>query len=179
MANKYPDQTTFFASWQRPKDVKALSDILIGSFYFLPLLPIITHRKQRLLFEFHIPFSTSTRPRPLAYVFFVRNQSKEIARRNTHAPELNVLVVGMPNVGKSTLLNALRNIGIPGRTSSLFFLFVITFHLAYVPSSSPSLCSYLVMRYCYSQRHQKHCGPQHNQDSHEPSRPVSNYQPTL
>ncbi|PPQ73748.1 hypothetical protein CVT26_011868 [Gymnopilus dilepis] len=33
-----------------------------------------------------------------------------------HAMELNVLVIGMPNVGKSTLLNALRNMGIKGRT---------------------------------------------------------------
>ena len=31
--------------------------------------------------------------------------------------ELNVLVIGMPNVGKSTLLNALRNMGIKGRES--------------------------------------------------------------
>jgi len=30
---------------------------------------------------------------------------------------MNVLVVGMPNVGKSTLLNALRTIGISGRES--------------------------------------------------------------
>ncbi|KAH9933061.1 P-loop containing nucleoside triphosphate hydrolase protein [Fomitopsis serialis] len=38
-----------------------------------------------------------------------------VAKHNPHAPEMNVLVVGMPNVGKSTLLNALRNIGIAGR----------------------------------------------------------------
>jgi ribosome biogenesis GTPase A len=30
---------------------------------------------------------------------------------------MNVLVVGMPNVGKSTLLNALRTIGVSGRES--------------------------------------------------------------
>lgn len=29
--------------------------------------------------------------------------------------ELNVLVIGMPNVGKSTLLNTLRKMGIKGR----------------------------------------------------------------
>lgn len=39
-----------------------------------------------------------------------------IAKRNPHATETNVLVVGMPNVGKSTLLNSLRNFGIAGRT---------------------------------------------------------------
>lgn len=39
----------------------------------------------------------------------------EIAQRNRLAPETNVLVVGMPNIGKSTLLNALRNMGIDGR----------------------------------------------------------------
>lgn len=39
----------------------------------------------------------------------------DIAKDYPHAMELNVLVIGMPNVGKSTLLNALRNMGIKGR----------------------------------------------------------------
>ncbi|KAK1232467.1 Mitochondrial GTPase 1 [Marasmius sp. AFHP31] len=39
-----------------------------------------------------------------------------IAKRHPYSTELNVLVIGMPNVGKSTLLNALRNMGIKGRT---------------------------------------------------------------
>jgi hypothetical protein len=45
----------------------------------------------------------------------------DIAKGYPHAPEMNVLVVGMPNVGKSTLLNALRNIGIPGREQHFLF----------------------------------------------------------
>ncbi|KAK2462383.1 hypothetical protein APHAL10511_005689 [Amanita phalloides] len=39
-----------------------------------------------------------------------------VAKQYPHAMEHNVLVVGMPNVGKSTLLNALRNMGIKGPT---------------------------------------------------------------
>ena len=38
--------------------------------------------------------------------------------------ELNVLVIGMPNVGKSTLLNALRNAGIKGRELIAILIFV-------------------------------------------------------
>ena len=45
-------------------------------------------------------------------VFF---SNSDVSKRYPHMPELNVLVVGMPNVGKSTLLNALRNVGIRGR----------------------------------------------------------------
>ncbi|EKM57544.1 uncharacterized protein PHACADRAFT_182070 [Phanerochaete carnosa HHB-10118-sp] len=41
----------------------------------------------------------------------------DIAKQNPHLPEMNVLVVGMPNVGKSTLLNALRSNGIEGPTA--------------------------------------------------------------
>ncbi|KAF8882509.1 P-loop containing nucleoside triphosphate hydrolase protein [Gymnopilus junonius] len=69
MAKKYPHQQLFFASWQRPRDIRDLSEILVN-----------------------------------------------IAKEYPHAMELNVLVIGMPNVGKSTLLNALRNMGIKGRT---------------------------------------------------------------
>ncbi|EGN92858.1 hypothetical protein SERLA73DRAFT_190431 [Serpula lacrymans var. lacrymans S7.3] len=69
MASKFPDQKVFFASWNKPRDIRALSELLINT-----------------------------------------------AKCSPHATEMNVLVVGMPNVGKSTLLNALRNIGISGRT---------------------------------------------------------------
>ncbi|KAG2008681.1 hypothetical protein CC2G_014085 [Coprinopsis cinerea AmutBmut pab1-1] len=43
-----------------------------------------------------------------------------IAKQHPHALELNVLVIGMPNVGKSTLLNTLRHMGIKGATSKAF-----------------------------------------------------------
>ncbi|KAJ7100248.1 P-loop containing nucleoside triphosphate hydrolase protein [Mycena belliarum] len=69
MSSRFPDQQTLFASWQRPRDIRDLSDMLVN-----------------------------------------------IAKKYPYAMELNVLVIGMPNVGKSTLLNALRNMGIKGRT---------------------------------------------------------------
>ncbi|KAH6917784.1 P-loop containing nucleoside triphosphate hydrolase protein [Coprinopsis sp. MPI-PUGE-AT-0042] len=43
-----------------------------------------------------------------------------IAKQFPHALELNVLVIGMPNVGKSTLLNTLRHMGIKGATAKAF-----------------------------------------------------------
>ncbi|KAH9478534.1 Mitochondrial GTPase 1 [Psilocybe cubensis] len=73
MAAKYPHQQLFFASWQRPRDIRTLNEILVN-----------------------------------------------IAKEYPHAMELNVLVIGMPNVGKSTLLNALRSMGIKGRTAKAF-----------------------------------------------------------
>jgi len=50
-------------------------------------------------------------------IFVHRLSIPDIAKQHPHAMELNVLVIGMPNVGKSTLLNALRNMGIKGRAS--------------------------------------------------------------
>lgn len=41
----------------------------------------------------------------------------DVAKRYPHALEMNIMVVGMPNVGKSTLLNTLRHVGIKGHTS--------------------------------------------------------------
>ncbi|KAL1745497.1 P-loop containing nucleoside triphosphate hydrolase protein [Schizophyllum fasciatum] len=47
----------------------------------------------------------------------LRQSLVNVAKRYPHLPELNVLVIGMPNVGKSSLLNSLRSIGIPGPTA--------------------------------------------------------------
>jgi len=45
--------------------------------------------------------------------------------------ELNVLVLGMPNVGKSTLLNMLRHAGIKGRRLYFFQVFLSFFSPSY------------------------------------------------
>lgn len=49
----------------------------------------------------------------------------DIAKEHPHALGLNVLVIGMPNVGKSTLLNALRSLGLE-RSECFLYLFVHT-----------------------------------------------------
>src|SRR5882762_7004170 len=96
MATRFPGQHVFFASWNKPKDIKTLSDLLVSMSSFASS---IFHR----------------------YGFLIRSLCSGVAKRNPYAVEMNVLVIGMPNVGKSTLLNALRNMGISGRTLFICF----------------------------------------------------------
>jgi hypothetical protein len=35
MTAKFPDQSFFFASWHRPRDIRSLSDLLISQFHSL------------------------------------------------------------------------------------------------------------------------------------------------
>jgi hypothetical protein len=97
MAKKFPDQRVFFASWQRPRDIRDLSGILVS------------------MLLFHV-MKVSSHTLNLSFLF-IAYSIPDIAKQHPHAMELNVLVIGMPNVGKSTLLNALRNMGIKGRAS--------------------------------------------------------------
>lgn len=69
----------------------------------------------RNLAPFRPTFFTSTST--MSEVKELRNALVNVAKRHPHIPELNVLVLGMPNVGKSSLLNALRTVGIQGRTA--------------------------------------------------------------
>jgi hypothetical protein len=94
MAARFPDQIVHFASCNKPRDIKTLSELLVS------MLP------------FHVNLAPYTQW--LRMVSFMRVRV-DIAKTNPHATEMNVLVVGMPNVGKSTLLNSLRSFGISGR----------------------------------------------------------------
>lgn len=98
MAARFPDQVVHFASCNKPRDIKTLSELLVS---MLPFIYALRHGVESCYFSCEIKITPAA-----------------IAKTNPHATEMNVLVVGMPNVGKSTLLNSLRSFGIAGRTSS-------------------------------------------------------------
>jgi ribosome biogenesis GTPase A len=102
MLRKFPEQRLFFASWHRPRDIRTLSEMLVSMLLFF------------------LSF-----PNP-SFLIITNSFIPDIAKEHPHALELNVLVVGMPNVGKSTLLNALRNMGIRGRKCVLLSVFAIS-----------------------------------------------------
>lgn len=85
-----------FASWNTRKDLLSLNKMLVSM-----SLMIIVKQGIRLWLT----------------ALSLLAHDLDIAKKHPHIPELNVLVVGMPNVGKSTLLNSLRNVGIKGRKS--------------------------------------------------------------
>jgi hypothetical protein len=93
MQSRFLDQRILFTSWHRQRDIQSLNRLLVSAY-----------QNHCVILQRVIGVGT------------------EIAKENPNTPELNVLVVGMPNVGKSTLLNALRNVGIQGRASTSPFL---------------------------------------------------------
>jgi ribosome biogenesis GTPase A len=135
MKAKFPDQTVHFASCNKPRDIRSLSEMLVS---------------MSLIFWTCLPYF---------FVTMELTKNVDIAKRNPHATEMNVLVVGMPNVGKSTLLNSLRNMGIPGREFKTYI----------GPKNELST---------FTQEHQRHYRHLHSLAIHAPSRPALSSQKT-
>jgi hypothetical protein len=135
MKTKFPDQTVHFASCNKPRDIRSLSEMLVS-------MSLIFRHVYRVF---------------LGAMELTKNV--DIAKRNPHATEMNVLVIGMPNVGKSTLLNSLRNMGIPGREFKPYI----------GPKNELSL---------FTQEHQRHYRHLHSLVIHALSRPALSSQKT-
>jgi|ERR1700722_4587376 len=101
MKVKFPHQRVFFASWNRTRDIRALNELLVS-------------------------MSNKTKQKTIETGILIGTTHTDIAKSHPLVPEMNVLVIGMPNVGKSTLLNALRNIGISGREFIMTTFYIYT-----------------------------------------------------
>jgi hypothetical protein len=99
METKFPEQRLFFSSMHNRRDVHAL---------ILMLVSMSTLLSNHSAGTWVLNLLTLLDP--------------DIAKEYPHSLGLNVLVIGMPNVGKSTLLNRLRGLGLQ-RSERIFHFY--------------------------------------------------------
>ncbi|KAI5796088.1 P-loop containing nucleoside triphosphate hydrolase protein [Pyronema domesticum] len=80
---------------------------------------VLDDNTRKIMTKWHYPhtvaFSDTSNPKDIA---FIVNHAKKVARDHDSLTGTRMLIVGMPNVGKSTLLNALRRVGTGNSTKA-------------------------------------------------------------